>query len=193
MQSPAVDERDLVAAFVAGDPAALRSIYDAHQRLVFTFCRTAVGDDAADVTQEVFISAWRSRDRFDRSAGSMSGWLMGIARHKVLDHLRKAYRTRDTATADLEAAVPFDARTEDDDTAAVERAVDQHAERLLVADALSRLPEPGRGMIRMSFVDGLSHTEISGRTGTPLGTVKSTIRRGLLALRRDLEQLDASR
>ena len=60
-----------------------------------------------------------------------------------------------------------------------------------MAEALQRVDEPGSTWIRMAFVDGLSHSEIAERTGAPLGTVKSTIRRGLQRIRRDLEVFDA--
>ena len=65
------------------------------------------------------------------------------------------------------------------------------ATRILVAEALQRLDEPGSSWIRMAFMEGLAHSEIADRTGVPLGTVKSTIRRGLARMRRDLEAFDA--
>jgi RNA polymerase sigma-70 factor (ECF subfamily) len=194
MWSPALDEGDVVAAFVAGDSAALRAIYDEHQQIVYSFCRKAVGvDDAADVTQQVFLAAWRSREGFDRSAGSLPGWLMGIARHKVIDHLRTVYRTRDVTFADIDDAGAPGPATTSDSAAAPDAQLERHLERLLVAGALARLPEPGQTMVRLAFLNGLSHTEIAEQTDTPLGTVKSMIRRGLIALRRDLEELDATR
>src|SRR6188472_1673698 len=74
-----VDEA--TAAFLAGGPDGVRAAYEAHGRLVFTFCRRALGPErAADVTQEVFTELWRSQDRFDAHHGSLRGWIMGIAR-----------------------------------------------------------------------------------------------------------------
>ena len=78
---------DVAVAFVAGEPDALRRVFDEHQRAVFTLRpEVRLPDQAADVTQEVFLAAWRSRERFDPAAGSLAGWLMGIARFKVIDH-----------------------------------------------------------------------------------------------------------
>lgn len=177
---------DLAEAFAAGAPDALRRAYDEHQRAVHSYCRKFVQDHAADVTQEVFLAAWRSRERFDPACGSLAGWLMGIARFKVKDHLRATYRNRSVASGDLVDLVSSDA-------ASVEAGADFDlvGTRILAAEALRRVGEPGSTWIRMAFVEGLSHSEIAEAVGSPLGTVKSTIRRGLQRIRRDLEVFDA--
>ena len=174
----------LEVAFAAGEPDALRRVFDAHQRAVFTYVQRFAGDQAPDVTQEVFVAAWRSRDRFEPSSGSLGGWLMGIARFKVLDHLRTHYRDRSVAAGDLIDLAATGPVAPDD------RSVDRLAARILVDDALARLEEPACSWIRLAFLDGLSHAEIADRVDAPLGTVKSTIRRGLERIRRDLEGLD---
>ena len=92
---------DLADAFAAGAPDALRRAYDEHQRAVYSYCRKLVAEHAADVTQEVFLAAWRSRARFDPQSGSLGGWLMGIAKFKVADHLRAHYRNQSVASGDL--------------------------------------------------------------------------------------------
>ncbi len=177
---------DLAEDFAAGAPDALRRAYDEHQRAVYSYCRKLVADHAADVTQEVFLAAWRSRGRFDPRSGSLGGWLMGIAKFKVADHLRAHYRNQSVASGDL-----VDLGTSSDGSSAGDGDIDLVATRILVAEALRRVDEPGSTWIRMAFVDGLSHSEIAERTGAPLGTVKSTIRRGLQRIRRDLEVFDA--
>ncbi len=96
-----LSDGDLATSFVAGEPEALRRIFDEEQRAIYSYCRRFVEDHAADVTQEVFLAAWRSRHRFDPAAGSLGGWLMGIARFKVLDHVRGRYRDGSTPSADL--------------------------------------------------------------------------------------------
>ncbi|UDY36054.1 RNA polymerase sigma factor [Dermatobacter hominis] len=175
---------DVAEAFVAGEPDALRRVYDRHQRAVFTYCRRFVSDHAADVTQEVFLAAWRSRQRFDPTSGSLAGWIMGIARFKVIDHVRGTYRNASVAAGDL---VDLSA---DGSSATTDPALELVATRILVAEALAHLEEPGSTWIRLAFIDGLSHSEIAERTGAPLGTVKSSIRRGLERIRRDLEAFD---
>ena len=176
---------EVADAFAAGEPDALRRAYDEHQRAIYSYCRRLVADQAADVTQEVFLAAWRSRARFDPMTGSLGGWLMGIARFKVIDHLRAQYRNSSVASGDL-----VDLGSTGEPRSGTDPDIDQIATRILVADAVQRVGEPASTWIRMAFVEGLSHSEIAERTGTPLGTVKSSIRRGLQRIRRDLEAFD---
>lgn len=178
---------DVARAFVAGEPDALRRLYDDHQRAVYSYCRRFAGEQAADVTQEVFLAAWRSRTRFDPSSGSLGGWLLGIARFKVLDHLRSHYRDSSVPAGDLVDLRGVDGRPQAEDPE-----IERCATRILVSEALDELGDPAAAWIRAAFVDGLSHTEIAARADAPLGTVKSTIRRGLERIRRDLESFDGT-
>ncbi|MEZ5341458.1 MAG: sigma-70 family RNA polymerase sigma factor [Acidimicrobiales bacterium] len=174
-----VDHRQLGAvetAFVRGDEHALRAVYDAHGSLIYTFCKRALGDDhASDVTQEVFVSAWRARSQFDPAKGSLAAWLTGIAKNRIIDHFRTERR---------HAAEPHDERRSE---SPVEAEVDQVGDRLVVADALRTLPERSRHVIELAYLSDLTHAEIATKTALPLGTVKSDIRRGLASIRRHLE------
>ncbi|CAB4753365.1 unannotated protein [freshwater metagenome] len=174
----AYDIDDVEASFVAGDDQALRRAYDAHGRLVYTLCRRSLGSDAAtDVTQEVFAAGWFARRQYDPSRGSLGGWLVGIARNKVIDHLRAQGRrpsTVGTPSSDLPAAL-------------TEAEVESLADRLLLADALAQLPDRPKRLIELAFFEQLTHPEIAERCDLPIGTVKSDIRRGLARMRRHLE------
>ena len=79
-------------AWVAQDHGALRLAWDSCGALVYSYCRRALTDveQAADCTQETFVSAWRSRDRFDPAKGTLAAWLLGIARYRVLDGFARA-------------------------------------------------------------------------------------------------------
>jgi RNA polymerase sigma-70 factor (ECF subfamily) len=171
------DVTDLDASFAHGPLDVLRGAYEAHGRLVFTFCQRSVGPDRAhDVTQEVFITAWRQRERFDPQRGPLPAWLIGIARNKVLEAARRgAFHVLDGATPDV--GVP-----------SAPDIVDGLADRLLLADALEHLPPRMRALISLAFDEELTHAQIADRTGLPLGTVKSDIRRGLQRLRRHLDR-----
>lgn len=166
--------------FRGGDERALEQIYREHSRLVYSFCRRALDEHrAADATQEVFIAAWRSRERYRVELGSVAGWLMGIARFKVVDMLRVEQRNplaAPTAQGVDHGAVPTD--------------VESMAQRMLIADALLELPERSREIVRSAYFDDRTHTQIAEVSGIPLGTVKSDIRRGLQRLRRHLEAFD---
>lgn len=172
------DERAIEAAFVAG-PDGLRQVWSAYGDLVHTFCsRTLDRDRALDATQEVFIAAWRRRATFDPERGSLAGWLIGIARHKVLGVLRTEGR----------APVPVESAPLPE--AAVDDVVDRIADRMLVAHALDALPERTRRAVTLAFYEGRTHQEVAEVLGLPLGTAKSDIRRGIARLRRTMAGLD---
>jgi RNA polymerase sigma factor (sigma-70 family) len=170
-------------AWLAGDPTALRLAYDACGPAVFSYCRRALGDgeQAADCTQETFVSAWRSRDRFDPAKGSLVAWLVGIARYRALD----AHRARARRPVPIEA-VP-------NDVSGARPESDALVDRVLMAHALAELPASAREVVELAFYSDLTHEQIAERTGRPLGTVKSQIKRSLAALRRHLEGIDAAR
>ncbi len=172
----AVPIDDLDSAFAAGT-ADLRAAYDAHGGLVYSICRRSLdGETAKDVTQEVFVSAWRGREQFDPRRGSLAAWLVGITKRRIIDHLRSEGRHADRR-ADEASATP----------ASDESDVERVGDRMLVADGLRQLPGPTREIIELAFVHDLTHQQIAERTGTPLGTVKSTIRRGLLRIKDHME------
>jgi RNA polymerase sigma factor (sigma-70 family) len=179
------DREDAIldARFAAGAPDALAAAYQRYGQVVFTLCRRTVDHHTAEeLTQEVFISAWQSSKRFDPHRGSLGGWLVGIARHKVLDHLRTDAREQArTERASLTAP---------QETALMD--VDQLAQKLLIADALRRLRPDIRELVELAFYSDLTHNQIAERTARPLGTVKAQIRRSLDGLRHHLEGIDVA-
>ncbi|MAT04643.1 MAG: hypothetical protein CL424_06340 [Acidimicrobiaceae bacterium] len=168
----------LDAAFAAGH-ADLRAVYDAHAKLVYNLCRRALDPHAAnDVTQDVFVSAWKARDQFDPARGNLGQWLVGITKRRIIDHLRSERRHADRR-ADEDTYIQADVHSEP--------SVDRLADKMLVATVLEQLPDRSRTVIHMAYVDDLTHQQIAEQTGLPLGTVKSDIRRGLQRLRQQLE------
>lgn len=162
-------------AFSRGE-ADLAQVYKVHGSLVYGICRKTLSESGAvEVTQDVFVSAWKARDQFDPSRGSLSAWLVGIAKRRIIDHLRRERRHSDARADATESAPELDTD------------VERVADRMTVAHALSSLPERPRRAITLAYVHGLTHNEIAERTGLPLGTIKSDIRRGLLTLRDHLE------
>ncbi len=159
---------------VVGDETVLREIFDEYGALVLSIGRRLVGADAEDLVQQVFMAAWKGRDRFDPSKGSLAAWLSGITRFKAIDHLRAAGRRPSVPTDQVEGLDP------------VEPAVDQVVDRMVLAAALDSLPEARREVVELGFFHDLSHPEIAEKLDLPLGTVKSHMRRGLEALQREL-------
>lgn len=174
MPADAVEE-----AFRTGSEQGLAAAYDAHGSLIHTLCARAHPQAAADITQEVFLSAWKARDGFDPSRGPLAAWLVGIAKNKIVDAYRKEGRR-----------VP---EINDTDGSVAERIpqgrgpIDSLADKLLVTEALATLPERPRKVVQLAFYEDLTHDQIAEQTNVPLGTVKSDIRRGLARLRRYLE------
>jgi RNA polymerase sigma-70 factor (ECF subfamily) len=177
------------SAWVEGTDDALRLAWDAFGSLVFTYCSRALRDPdrAADCAQETFVSAWRSRERYDPTKGSLAGWLTGIARFRVLDAHRAAARTPlpvddpavDAAVGAGDAAAGA--------AAAEPPVADLLADRLLVAHALEALAPRPRQVVELAFYSDLTQAEIAARLDLPLGTVKSDMRRALQRLRSHLE------
>jgi RNA polymerase sigma factor (sigma-70 family) len=169
----------LAERFVAGDEFALRDAYDRFGRAVFHLATRTLAnrDDAEDVTQTTFVAAWLGRETFDPARGSLLGWLLGIARRKVVDRLRaRAREDRITETVRHQPEVG---------TSGVDP--DQVVDRLVMADELAQLPTDQRRMLELAFFDDLTHQQIAQATGVPLGTVKSHIRRGMQSLKRRWE------
>ncbi|MGW7454095.1 RNA polymerase sigma factor [Streptomyces sp. NPDC054787] len=171
----------VVAGFTAGDDACVEAVYRHWRPMVHSLARRALGDEreAEDVTQQVFLAAWHGRRGYRPGPGGMGAWLSGITRHKVADALEARSRRARAAAAAARACPDPAARSGVSARAEPERVVD----RLLVLAELSRLPSPQRRVMCLAFYADLSQSQIADRTGLPLGTVKSHMRRALHRLR----------
>jgi RNA polymerase sigma factor (sigma-70 family) len=173
------EDAEIAAAFQKARPGVLALVYGRYSPLVYAVALQSLtgASDAEDVTQQVFVAAWRSRDTFDPERGSLAAWLIAITRNKVTDVLRA--RQRESAVLRVMAGrEPQAART---------ALPDQVVDRIVLADELARLGQPQQKIIMMAFYTDLTHTQIADTLGLPLGTVKSHIRRSLLRLRARLE------
>jgi RNA polymerase sigma factor (sigma-70 family) len=178
-----VDVDDLAARLRDGSRDALAEAYREWASLVHTLALRSLGNhhDAEDVTQQVFVAAWRSRHTLRPERGTVAGWLVGITRHTVADmHARRARQARDAAAVAAHAQPEEYAAPPDDQLAA----------RLVLHDELGRLGEPRGTVVRMAFIEDLTHEQIAERLDLPLGTVKSHVRRGLTRLRTRLEEVN---
>jgi RNA polymerase sigma factor (sigma-70 family) len=177
------DDAELGRRFAAGEEQALAWAYERFAGQIHGMAVRAFGPgpDAEDVTQQVFVSAWTGRARFQPEQGPLPAWLVGIARHKIADGWARRARQRREAEAAVDQA-------RQEPSGAVTAGVDAGvADRVLLLDELDRLGQPQRGIIELAFFEDLTHAQIADRTGIPLGTVKSHIRRTLERLRTRLE------
>lgn len=176
------DERAVAHGIASGDPGALEAAFRSWGGLVHAQARRTVGAAAADdLTQQVFVEAWRSRGSFDPERGVVPGWLVGITRNVAARHWRREERT----PAPVGHVEDTEASTDDDPELV--------ADRMTMAAALDVLPAPQRDTLRLSFYEGLTQSEIADRLDLPLGTVKSHQRRGLVRLRDHLEDARGAR
>lgn len=169
----------------AGDARALEQLYERHGGAVLALCLRILRDraEAEDVLEEVYWELWQRRERYDPERSAPFSYLMTLARSRALDRLRFRRRREGVwhglPDAELPAGGgpgPFEDTLLAEQRAAIER-------------ALHELPEASRRAVELNFFEGLSHREIADRLGDPLGTVKTRIRQGLLALRKVLRAL----
>ncbi|MFH8793642.1 RNA polymerase sigma factor [Streptomyces sp. NPDC017941] len=177
-------EADLSAALVAGDPDALAETYRRWGDPVHAAAARSLGDarEAEDVAQQVFLAVWRGRHGYRPDRGALGAWIVGITRRKVADALSARTRRRDLLAAVAERADTAPSPAGDPETV---------VDRVLVREALARLPLPQQQVLALAFLQDLTQTQVAERTGMPLGTVKSHMRRGLRRLRQALDPTGA--
>jgi RNA polymerase sigma-70 factor, ECF subfamily len=161
---------------LAGDDAAIRTLYARFGRPVFTMGMRLLGtrEAAEELTQDVFLTAWRKGARFDPSRGRLSTWLMTIAHNLAVDRLRRETGiTRPTLV--LVDQVPEEEAFDE------ERAFIEHDAAIR---ALASLSETERRLIARAYFRGLTAREISEHDHIPLGTVKTRLRTALIKIRK---------
>ena len=166
-----------VACF--SDKAAFAELFEYYAPRVKSFLKRFGSSDAEaeEMSQDVMINVWRKASQFDRRQASVSTWIFRIARNRRIDVLRKenkpALDENDPSLQPTELAPP-------------DLLVSMSQLEAEVRSALLSLPEEQSDLIRASYYEGLSQSEIAERTGLPLGTVKSRIRLAFEKLRSKL-------
>ena len=175
-------DRAALARLVDGELDALETLYDRYKTMAYSIAYRITNDAtlAEDVVQDAFLGAWRNAARYVEGRGSVKTWLLSIVHHRAIDAVRRRRPTTELPDADLP---PPTALTLPDVWAEVAAGLDADTVRA----AMATLSDVQREAIELAYFGGLTQQEIADRTATPLGTVKSRMRLGLLAMRRHLE------
>jgi len=188
VDTASANDGELIKAVSEGDPDALAVLYDRHAAALFSLCLRTLRDaeEAEEALEDVFWQLWRQARHFDPTRGSALAYLVTLARSRAIDRLRardRRMRLRSAVPDSLlgESLVGASAigSTPLQEALTLER-------RARVRLAMDALPAAQREAVELSFLEGLSHPEISTRLGEPLGTIKTRIRSGLLRLRDSL-------
>jgi RNA polymerase sigma-70 factor, ECF subfamily len=170
----------LLDRIVARDEQAVAELYDRHHRLLFGLILRILRDrsEAEEVLQEVFVLVWTRAETYNVALGSPAAWLVRIARNRGIDRLRaNSVRVRAAESAPLPEAA-----------ASPEASAALSEQQRAVACALQSLPQDQRLLIEQAYFLGLTQSELAERFNLPLGTVKTRIRTGMIALRERLSQ-----
>jgi RNA polymerase sigma-70 factor, ECF subfamily len=167
----------LLDRVAARDQHALAELYDRHSRLLFGLIVRILRDRAEgeEVLQEVFLSVWTKAASYNPALGSPVGWLLGLARNRAIDHLRARVRARTLQGVEVPPAGDNP-----------EEAARRNQEGGRVRSALDTLPDDQRALLEHAYFQGMTHSELAEAFALPLGTVKTRVRAGMQALRRQM-------
>ena len=171
----------LVRAVAEGSADALGRLYDRHASAVYGLAKRILArpEDAEEVVQDVFAQLWRDAPKYDANRASVAGWIMVLARTRAIDRLRARRARPDQQNVQNVVASPsLPAAGDDPEHTAISVEAAQK-----VRLAFGALPEPLRTLIELAYFQGLTHSEIAGQTGVPLGTVKTRLRTAVASLR----------
>ena len=177
---------ELLHAVARGDEGALARLYDQYRVILFSLLLRILNsrEEAEDVLQEVFLQVWKRAGDFDDTRGRPFTWLVTLARSRGIDRIRQLGARQRLADSAAQNA-PDEASDAVTDTL--------HSEQKeIVARALASLPEEQRRTLNLAYFEGLTQSEIAEKLDTPLGTVKTRMRSGMIKLRELLgEQMNS--
>jgi len=171
-------EESLLSQIGNGNRSAVSEFVDRYGGLLWSMALKSTRNeaDAEDAVQEVFVELWRSADKFNPELSAEKTFVCMVARRRLIDRSRKRKLAYDTEEIDAMASDFTDASV----------AAEFHDEVEKAVAVLDALPDQQSKIIRLSIFGGLSHSQIAEATGSSLGTVKTHIRRGLMAMRRKI-------
>jgi RNA polymerase sigma-70 factor, ECF subfamily len=174
-------DRSCLVRIAGGELHALDELYERYKTMAYSIAYRITNDAtlAEDVVQDAFLGAWRNAERYVSGKGSVKTWLLSIVHHRAIDAVRRRKPT--TELPDVELVPPPQFQVPD-----VWAEVSAELDADAVRRALATLSDVQREAIELAYFGGLTQQEVADRTNTPLGTVKSRMRLGLLSMRRVL-------
>jgi RNA polymerase sigma-70 factor (ECF subfamily) len=175
--------RHWLVGTASGDRGAFENLYSRTSAKLFGVCLRILHErsEAEEVLQDVYLTIWRKAGQYDGDRASPITWLAMIARNKSIDRLRSGRIDRAALPIDLAAQLA-------DEGISASALAEAAAEGKRLHNCLDELSGEQRGAIRVAFFEGCTYEEIAERSDTPLGTIKSWIRRGLLKLKDCLQR-----
>ncbi len=181
-----------MAHLALGNAVAMDILFDRYSRPIYSFAYRMLGDreQAEELSQEVFLRAWRRSSRFTDARGSLISWLLSITHNMAIDELRKQQRRPQKQQSEEPEVLMAQLRDTD---ASLEHQAIHSERRTTVRTALAELPPPQREVLELAYFGGLTQREISDMLDVPLGTIKTRMRLGLQKLQDSaaLQSLDA--
>ncbi|WP_368070829.1 ECF RNA polymerase sigma factor SigK [Nitriliruptor sp.] len=173
-----VPDEDLMAAVARGDQAAFADLFDRFAGSVYGVVKRVVRDpsQSEEVAQEVLVEVWRTATRFDPDRGTVQTWILTMAHRRAIDRVRseQASRDRTERIAIRDRSRAFDEVAEE---------VELRFEHQQVREALSALTDLQREAVELAYYGGHTYREVADLLDTPLGTVKTRMRDGLIRMR----------
>ena len=173
-QGSAEEDGSLLNRVRGGDQQAMVTLFDRHSSVVYAVALRVLSDPsgAEDVMQEIFLRIWRKPPVMEAVSGSLAGWFAVIARNRAIDQLRR--RRPSDSPEDVVLLSTVDVAADSEHNLLLDRA----------RTMMSTLPEEQQTVLQLAFFDGLSHSEIAERLHSPLGTIKTRLRRAVMTLRK---------
>jgi RNA polymerase sigma-70 factor, ECF subfamily len=177
-EAAVVTDEDLLVRVARGDQAAYGDLFDRFSGQVYGVIKRVVRDpsQSEEVAQEVLVEVWRTAVRFDPDRGSARTWILTMAHRRAIDRVRseQASRDRTDRIGQRDQSRAFDEVSEE---------VERRFEHQQVRDSLTALTELQREAVELAYYGGYTYREVAELLDTPLGTIKTRMRDGLIRLR----------